>query len=196
MQGKRLWITLRLWMMRSSVKRAKYLKEKAVFASMGDGCSIQKRQLPLYPNLIKFGNNVHVASNVGFVTHDITHMMLNRSDVEKPMRGRFYEKVGCIEIGDNVFIGSGSRILYDVKIGSNVVIGSGSVVNKDIPDNCVAAGIPAKVIGSFESFVNKRLQETSYPQEYTPSHEVVCKELADLLWEEFYKKRLCNTREY
>lgn len=88
-----------------------------------------------------------------------------------------------------MFIGSGTRILYNVKIGSNVVIGSGSVVNKDIPDNCVVAGIPARVIGSFENFANKRLQETSYPLEYTPSHEVVCKELARLLWKEFYKKR-------
>lgn len=71
------------------------------------------------------------------------------------------------------------------------MIGSGSVINKDIPDNSVAAGIPAKVIGSFEDFVTKRLQETTYPQEYSPAHEVVCKELADLLWDEFYKKREC-----
>ena len=173
------------------MKRAKYLKDKGVFASMGDGCSIQKRQLPLYPNLIKFGNNVHVASNVGFVAHDIAHMMLNRSDVAKSLGGgtKFREKVGCIDIGDNVFIGSGTRILYDVKVGSNVVIGSGSVVNEDIPDNSVAAGIPARVIGTFEDFVNKRLSCTDYPQEFAPSHEEVPKELAEILWNDFYKKR-------
>lgn len=191
MQGKRLRITLRLWTIRSSVKRARYLKEKGVFAAMGDGCSIQKRHLPLYSKLIKLGNNVHIASNVGFITHDITHMMLNCSNVANSIGTglRFREKVGCIEIGDNVFIGSGTRILYDVKVGSNVVIGSGSIVNEDIPDNSVAAGIPAKVIGSFEDFVNKRLHETDYPQEYAPKREVVCEELADLLWKDFYKKR-------
>lgn len=120
-------------------------------------------------------------------------MMLNRSEVAKSLGGgtRFREKVGRIEIGDNVFIGFGTRILYDVKVESNVVIGSGSVVNKDIPANSVAAGIPARVIGTFEDFVNKRLQDTACPQEYAPAHEVVCTELADMLWEDFYKKREC-----
>lgn len=99
MLGKGLWITLRLLKVRSSIKCAKYLKEIGVFLSIGDGCSILKRQLPLYPNLIKFGNNVHVASNAGFVVHDITHMMFNRSDAAKSLGGtRLREKVGSIEI--------------------------------------------------------------------------------------------------
>lgn len=192
MQGKRLWITLRLLTIRSSVKRANYLKKKGVFASIGDGCSIQKRRLPLYSNLIKIGNNVHIASNVGFVTHDITHMMLNRCDFLKAKincGGQFREKLGCIEIGDNVFIGSGTRILYDVKIGSNVIIGSGSVVNKDVHDNSIVAGIPARVIGTFEDYVHKRFKDVMYPQEYIPSHEVVGSKLAEILWDNFYKKR-------
>lgn len=56
---------------------------------------------------------------------------------------------------DNVFIGSGTRILYDTKIGSNVIIGSGSLVNKDIPDNSVYAGVPARFICTFEEYVKK-----------------------------------------
>ena len=51
-----------------------------------------------------------------------------------------------IEIGDNVFIGSGVHILYDTKIGSNVIIGTCSVVTHDIPANSIAVGNPAKVI--------------------------------------------------
>ena len=47
-------------------------------------------------------------------------------------------------IGDRVRIGSNSTIL-PVKIGSNVIIGAGSVVTKDIPDNCVVYGNPAKI---------------------------------------------------
>ncbi len=47
-------------------------------------------------------------------------------------------------IGDRVRIGSNSTIL-PVKIGNNVIIGAGSVVTKDIPDNCVAYGNPAKI---------------------------------------------------
>lgn len=51
----------------------------------------------------------------------------------------------CI-IGSFTFIGTNSTILPNVKIGKNVTIGAGSVVTKDIPDNSVALGIPAKVI--------------------------------------------------
>lgn len=51
----------------------------------------------------------------------------------------------CI-IGNNSFIGTGAIILPKVRIGENVTIGAGAVVSKDLPDNCVAVGIPAKII--------------------------------------------------
>jgi acetyltransferase-like isoleucine patch superfamily enzyme len=57
-----------------------------------------------------------------------------------------------ITIGNNVFIGWGSIILPGVNVGSNVVIGAGSIVTKDIPDNSVAAGNPAKVLKDIESY--------------------------------------------
>ncbi len=49
-------------------------------------------------------------------------------------------------IGDNVTIGANVNIIGDIKIGNNVIIGAGSVVVKDVPDNCVVAGNPAKII--------------------------------------------------
>ena len=49
-------------------------------------------------------------------------------------------------IGDNVSIGANATIIGDVTVGNNVIIGAGSVVVKDVPDNCVVAGNPAKVI--------------------------------------------------
>lgn len=49
-------------------------------------------------------------------------------------------------IGDNVYIGSGAKILGPIHIGDNVVIGANAVVVKDVPSNCVVAGIPAKII--------------------------------------------------
>ena len=51
-----------------------------------------------------------------------------------------------IIIGDNCYISAGVIILGPVNIGNNVTIAAGAVVNKDIPDNCVVAGIPAKII--------------------------------------------------
>lgn len=68
----------------------------------------------------------------------------------------FKEKSGTITIGDNVFIGSKTIILYDVKIGNNVIVGAGSVVTRDLPDGSVCVGIPCKKIGEFEDFVKKR----------------------------------------
>ena len=53
---------------------------------------------------------------------------------------------GLPTIGDNVTIGCCVSIIGDVKIGNNVTIGAGSVVVKDIPDNAIAVGNPAKVI--------------------------------------------------
>lgn len=58
-------------------------------------------------------------------------------------------KSGCSNlpiIGDNVEISAGSKIIGDIKIGNNVVIGVNSVVNKDVPDNAVVAGCPARII--------------------------------------------------
>mgnify|MGYP002627478778 FL=1 len=49
-------------------------------------------------------------------------------------------------IGNNVIVGINSIILPGVRVGSHVVIGAGSVVTKDVPDHCIVAGNPAKVI--------------------------------------------------
>ena len=54
---------------------------------------------------------------------------------------------GCVQVGENTLIGAGSVVLPRVKIGSDVMIGAGSVVTRDIPDDVVAFGNPAKVIG-------------------------------------------------
>lgn len=72
-------------------------------------------------------------------------------------RGR-REKKACgrpITIGDDVWIGGNCTILPGVTIGNNVVIGAGAVVTKDIPDNSVAVGIPARVIKTLEDDIER-----------------------------------------
>lgn len=83
MRGKRLIQTLRLFLTLNPNKRTQYIRQQKVFASMGDNCSIMDRKIPLYANLIKLGNNVHLASNVHFITHDIAHVMLNNTTPER-----------------------------------------------------------------------------------------------------------------
>lgn len=142
--------------------RSRYVMKHAhEFKSLG-GVFWQSRNYPADPELISLGNNVMVASDVSFVNHDIIAAMLNR----KYNTNEFVNAEGCISIGDNVMIGSGSVILPNVKIGSNVIIGAGSIVTKDIPDNSVAAGVPCKVIGDFEAIVEKyRKKKNMSPDE-------------------------------
>ncbi|MBR5897308.1 MAG: acyltransferase [Lachnospiraceae bacterium] len=132
-------------------KRADYIREKKLFRHVGEHCMFMFRKLPLYGDLISVGNNVFFASNVSLVTHDVTHKMLNKYDPALKLS----EYIGCIEIGDNVFVGLKSIILPNVHIGSNVVIGAGSVVAKNIPDNSVAVGNPAKVICTCDEYILK-----------------------------------------
>jgi serine O-acetyltransferase len=61
-------------------------------------------------------------------------------------------------IGDNVYIGPSCVLVEDVVIGDNVTIGAGSIVVKSIPDNCTAAGNPARVLNTRNPgrYVNRR----------------------------------------
>ncbi len=54
----------------------------------------------------------------------------------------------CPTIGDNVRIACGAKVLGGVTVGNNVIIAANAVVVKDVPDNCVVAGVPAKIIKS------------------------------------------------
>ena len=80
---KRLWQTIRLWSLRRSKDRVEYLKKNHIFGQIGENVTIMDRRIPLYANLIRIHNNVHIASNVLFVTHDITHLMLNQKFIDR-----------------------------------------------------------------------------------------------------------------
>ncbi len=103
------------------------------------------------PYLIKLGNHVRVNAGVHFVTHDggvwvLREMYSELADIDK---------ITPITVGDNVHIGTNSVIMPGVNVGNNVIIGVGSVVTKDIPDNSVAVGVPARVIKTIEEYYEK-----------------------------------------
>lgn len=87
---------------------------------------------------VTFGDNVFIAPNCVFSTagHPI--------DFSQRIQG--LEIALPITVGDNVWIGANVSVLPGVSIGNNTIIGAGSVVNKDIPEGVIAAGVPCKVI--------------------------------------------------
>ena len=91
---------------------------------------------------ITFGDNVFIGPNCGFYT--------SGHPLNKDERKEGLEYAKEIKVGNDVWIGGNVCVLPGVTIGNNVVIGAGSVVNKDIPDNVVAAGNPCKVIKNIE----------------------------------------------
>lgn len=60
--------------------------------------------------------------------------------------GRSLDPEDFPTIGNDVYISAGARIIGKIRVGNNVIIGANAVVNKDVEDNCVVAGVPAKVI--------------------------------------------------
>lgn len=102
------------------------------------------------PYLITLGDYVKISDHVQFFTHDGGSWVFRRTEAYKDIVA-----FGRITIGNNCFIGSHAIILPNVVIGDNVVIGAGAIVTRDIPSNSVAAGAPARVISSIDSYAEK-----------------------------------------
>ncbi|MDC7955607.1 sugar O-acetyltransferase [Fusobacterium simiae] len=56
-----------------------------------------------------------------------------------------------VKIGNDVWIGGNVTILPGVNIGNNVIVAAGAIVTKNIPDNCIIGGVPAKIIKNIEN---------------------------------------------
>lgn len=153
----RKFIMLNLLLRKNAFKRAEYLKRKRVFHYQGENCFYQPRSIPSEPFLISLHNNVVIAANVRFITHDVTCYMFNQNPEFKKIGIQKYY-MGKIEVFDNVFIGANSIIMYNVKIGPNAIIAAGSVVTKDVEPGTIVGGVPAKVIGNINQMFNKRLE--------------------------------------
>lgn len=120
---------------------------KRMGVKIGNNCKIMNEVIIDYSHywLITIGNDVTLAPRVHILAHDAsTKNNLN------------YTKIGIVEIGDNVFIGAGSIVLPGVRIGKNSVIGAGSIVTKDIPDNSVAVGNPARVVVATDLYLKRQ----------------------------------------
>jgi acetyltransferase-like isoleucine patch superfamily enzyme len=91
------------------------------------------------PCEIRLGNDCMVSGEVFFSVSDM-HPIIDLESKQRINYGR------SIEIGDHVWIGAQAQILKGAKIGSGSIIGTRAVVTGAIPENCIAVGVPAKVI--------------------------------------------------
>ncbi len=137
--------------------KIKYMKEN--FAECGDDCYIE---LPFRANWgghhVHFGSGVYANSNLTLVDDghiyvgdrvmigpNVTVATANHP-LEPELREKGLQYNRDVRIGENTWLGAGVIIVPGVTIGKNTVIGAGSVVTRDIPDNVLAVGNPARVI--------------------------------------------------
>ena len=183
MEWYRIKHSIAMSFIRDPVKRGAYLKRNHILHNVSGRCMVMFRKIPLYPELISFGNNVFVASDVTFITHDVIENMLKRMMDPEGLQ----EYLGCIDIKDNVFLGTKSTILPNVSIGPNAIVAAGTVVNKSIGSG-VFAGVPARYICSFDDFVTKR--KNSYKISITRGKRGLSEETVEECWEHFYEQSI------
>ena len=147
------------WNRRNGQVYIKYLRNKGI--SVGERCEVQK---PVSlnidtsrPSLLSIGNHVYLHRGLTIMTHDwASWVFLDKYHDFVPSHSK-------VTIGNNVWFGEFVTVLKGVKIGDNCIIGAGSIVTKDIPDNSVAVGVPARVVSSLDDYYEKR--KRLYPEE-------------------------------
>jgi serine O-acetyltransferase len=118
----------------SSVPYTASIGKESRFAYGGIGCVINKRS--------KIGERVLIGQNTTI--------------------GRSLNPDDYPSIGNDVYISAGARIIGNIHVGNNVIIGANAVVNKDIEDNSIVAGVPAKVIRTIDRPIWEMLQNIRF----------------------------------
>lgn len=119
---------------------------------IGDGCQIGKNNSFASIHSITVGKNVLFAGNVHMTDHSHGY-----EDISLPMFKQPLISKGGISIGDECWLGFGCEILSGVHVGKHCVVAAHAVVTKDVPDYCIVAGNPAKVIKKYD--FEKRIWE-------------------------------------
>lgn len=127
-------------------------------------CNIDKSTTVFVPFHTNFGKHIKIGKNV-FINHACSFLDLGGITIEDDVligprvnlttenhpvdpSKRKYLDLKSILIKRNAWIGAGTTILPGVTIGENSIVAAGAVVNKDVPDNAIVGGIPAKFIKS------------------------------------------------
>ncbi len=125
-----------------NIKGALYVEDGASLI-IGNHCGFSSVCLWAQKSII-IGNYVNIGADT--ILMDSDSHSLSYLDRRDPIKDYKNKNDGPILIEDDVLIGTRCIILKGVKIGARSIIGSGSIVVKDIPEDCIAAGNPARII--------------------------------------------------
>ncbi len=117
---------------------------------IGENCSIHSWNLYSEAFLIEIGNHVQITADVKIFTHGGGWVL--RGECPE------YDSFGRVVIGNNVYIGNNVLIMPGIVIGNNVVVGAGSVVTKNVPNDVVIGGNPARILCSYNDFKHKSMK--------------------------------------
>jgi acetyltransferase-like isoleucine patch superfamily enzyme len=108
---------------------------KDAVLELGDDVYINSGSTLICSDHITIGDGVRISWNVEICDADFHRIVRDDSVISKP-----------IEIGQKVLIGRRAMIMKGVKIGSGCVVAAGAIVTKDVPEKCLVAGVPARIV--------------------------------------------------
>jgi len=132
---------------------ADYLRRHGGLHAIGELCSIQTNVVITDPAYTRIGRNVSLSGCTLFGHDGVVNMM-------REAYGGELDRVGRIDIRDNVFIGHQAIVMPGVTVGPDAIVAAGAVVTHDVPPGCVVGGVPAKVIGSTRDLHASLLAQT------------------------------------
>jgi len=150
--GKLKWLYLKLCKP-SGYEYAEFVKKWGRLYSMGNDCALWPYTNITNPEYTRLGNNVMLTACT-ILGHDGSIAVLNKA------YGTKLDRVGKVEIKDNVFVGHGAIVLPGVTIGPNAIVAAGAVVNKNVPEGAIVAGVPARKVGDVDELVERLKKET------------------------------------
>lgn len=129
---------------------------------IGENCRIVGRiDFGSEPYLVRIGDEVIISSDVVILTHDgavgLFRQQYPGMNVYAP-----------VTVGNRVFLGNRTMLMPGVTIGDDVVIGAGSLVTRSIPSGSVAAGVPAKVLRTLDSYKERSMFRADFVDSSDP----------------------------
>jgi acetyltransferase-like isoleucine patch superfamily enzyme len=138
------------------IRRDPVAYARSLGVKIGTGCGMYGATVGMFgsdPYLITLGDNVHITHGVTFITHDGATLILRKEVPD-------LEITAPIKVGNDVYIGINSLIMPGVTVGSRCIIGAGSIVTRDVPDNSVVAGVPARIIKTTDEYLESAMAKS------------------------------------